>query len=571
MFDYGESMAPDLSLGVQRSFDDLGTPLIDVTFCVVDLETTGGSARDSDITEIGAVRVRGGEVLGTFQTLVDPGGPIPPFITVLTGITHAMVVEAPPIDAALPAFLEFCGTDSVVVGHNVRFDLSFLAAACRRLGYPPLPNRTLDTAALARRLIRSEVRSLKLSSLAAHLRSPVAPTHRALDDARATVHVLHGLLERAGSIGVTALEDLLVLPTARGTPDYRKIHLAKALPRAPGVYLFRDRHGEVIYVGKAKNLRTRVMSYFHGDQRRSIGDMLRQLRDIEHRTCTGELEAAVTELRLIHAHRPRFNRASRPSKATHWVTLTRGPFPRLSLTRTLHDDAPLVLGPFRSRRSAELVATAIWDATLIRRCTGRPGSRSGPCAPAQLGQALCPCDGTLTADRYADEVRALVAAIDRDPEPLLAALRARMLEHARRDRFEEAGWVRDRHRALARAIERRRRWQSLVVAGRVVLERADGEVVCLDRGRFVATWRSGETPPLIAQPMTMTAAVTELGGDDERAETPVPPTLAAAAELDMTWRWLEEQPTTVLAVDGDLAMPRAPIRHLTVGGLAATA
>ena len=197
----------------QASFEDLGTPLHDVTFCVLDLETTGGSAADCAITEIGAVKVRGGEVLGTFQTLVDPGAAIPPTIVLLTGITQAMVINAPRIETVLPTFAEFVGS-SVIVGHNVRFDLSFLDAAADRLGYRKFSaNDSVDTAALARRLVRSEVRNLRLATLAAHFRSPTTPIHRALDDATATMHVLHSLVERAGTIGVTALEDLLTLPS----------------------------------------------------------------------------------------------------------------------------------------------------------------------------------------------------------------------------------------------------------------------------------------------------------------------------------------------------------------------
>src|SRR3954453_22408097 len=108
---------------VQLSLDDLGTPLSDVVFVVVDLETTGGTPADSAITEIGAVKVRGGEVLGEFQTLVDPGGPVPPFIEVLTGITDLVVRSAPRIDTALPAFLEFA-RGCVLVAHNAPFDMS---------------------------------------------------------------------------------------------------------------------------------------------------------------------------------------------------------------------------------------------------------------------------------------------------------------------------------------------------------------------------------------------------------------------------------------------------------------
>src|SRR5215207_847108 len=124
----------------QQSFDELGTPLSQVTFVVVDLETTGGSAHADEITEIGALKLRGGELLGTFETLVNPGVPIPPMITVLTGITESMVLPAPRIAEVLPAFMEFA-RDAVIVGHNIRFDISFLDAALREHGYATLSNR----------------------------------------------------------------------------------------------------------------------------------------------------------------------------------------------------------------------------------------------------------------------------------------------------------------------------------------------------------------------------------------------------------------------------------------------
>ena len=215
---------------LQRSFDDLGTPLYEVTFCVLDLETTGGSAESCGITEIGAVKVRGGECLGTFQTLVNPGAAIPPEITVLTGITESMVLPAPRIETVLPSLLEFVGS-SVVVGHNVRFDLGFLRAALERAGRPRLANRWIDTCALARRLVRDEVPNCRLGTLASRLRLDHRPTHRALDDALATADLLHLLLERAAGLGVTGLDDLLVLPTMAGHEQASKLALTRSLPR----------------------------------------------------------------------------------------------------------------------------------------------------------------------------------------------------------------------------------------------------------------------------------------------------------------------------------------------------
>lgn len=541
-----------MTLAYQASFDDLGTPLSDVTFCVLDLETTGGSAAACEITEVGAARYRMGEELGSFQTLVNPGVPMPPFITVLTGITQTMVVEAPPIDSVLPAFIEFIG-DAVVVGHNLRFDLSFLDTAARRLGYPPVSNRTLDTVALARRLVRPEVRNLKLATLAAHFRSPITPTHRALDDARATAYVLWGLLERAGSLGVTALDDLLQLPTARGAAHYRKIHLTDHLPRRPGVYQFVDRHGTIFYIGKATNLRSRVRSYFYGDQRRSVADMLRELHRVEFHVCESPIEAEVMELRLIHTHRPRHNRRSRPPKASHFVKLTKEKFPRLSLVRTIREDGDCYLGPFRSRRAAETVMLALWDAVPIRRCTHRPGSRTARCGMAQLGVALCPCDGTLSAADYGPVVETIRKGISDRPDLLLEPLARRMDRLAADQRYEDAAALRDRHRALARALERRRAWQAMQAAGTLEVQGTDGERVVLANGHLLSAWKAGSTPPLVPLPEPAAAST-----------TPVPPDVLVAEEAHLLWRWMTAPGSRLMDVEGLLSLPARPVPGISL-------
>ena len=470
----------------QTSFDDVSTPLWEVTFCVLDLETTGGSPATCEITEIGAVKYRGGELVGRFQTLVNPGCEIPPTITILTGITHAMVVDAPMIDEALPTFLEFIG-DSVIVGHNVRFDMSFLNAASERLGYGRLGNRTVDTAALARRLVRPDVRNLRLGTLAAHFRSPVTPNHRALADAEATAYVLFRLLEQSGSLGTTHLDDLLLLCSAKGSAHYEKISLTEDAPRRPGVYMFRDGDGNVIYVGKAKNLRTRVRQYFHGDDRRTIAAMLRDLESIDYRVCPTELEAEITELRLIGSHRPRYNKRGRPSKSTFWVKLTPERFPRLSIARTLKADGGSYLGPFRRRKHAQEVVAAIWDASAIRRCTGAAGKRQAQCAAAQLGRAMCPCDGSLSEQDYRPVVDQLVAGMTDCPELLLAPLAERVNECVADQRYEDAARLRDRYNALRNVLVDRTRWQSLQETGSISVEMEDGTHIIVSE--------SGISPP----------------------------------------------------------------------------
>jgi len=180
--------------------------LAETTFAVLDLETSGGSPRlGAGITEIGVVKVRGGEVLGTFQSFVDPGHSLPAFITQLTGISDEMLISAPYIDEILPTLFEFLGSsdETVVVAHNSPFDLSFLKAASKthEIDWPEY--LTVDTARLARAVLdREEVINCKLSTLAQFFGATTSPTHRALDDALATVDVLHGLIERLAGFDV---------------------------------------------------------------------------------------------------------------------------------------------------------------------------------------------------------------------------------------------------------------------------------------------------------------------------------------------------------------------------------
>ena len=259
----------------QLSFGDLDelvdVSLRDTTFVVVDLETTGGRHRGDEngdgydaITEIGAVKVRGGQVLGELATLVDPGRPIPPQIVALTGITTAMVYDAPKIESVLPAFLEF-SRGAVLVAHNAGFDMGFLRAAAERCQLPWTRPPVLCTVKLARRVLtRDEAPSVRLSALAQLFGATTTPTHRALDDARATVDVLHALIARVGNQGIHTYADLRSYLPDVSQAQRRNRHLATGLPRRPGVYLFRGPAEEVLYVGTAVDLRRRVGQYFTG-------------------------------------------------------------------------------------------------------------------------------------------------------------------------------------------------------------------------------------------------------------------------------------------------------------------
>jgi DNA polymerase III epsilon subunit family exonuclease len=196
--------------------------LSQTTFVVLDLETSGASPKTgSAITEIGAVKVCGGQVLGTFKTFVNPGTPLPPFITELTGITDEMLVDAPKIESVLPLLFEFLGSDksTVFVAHNAPFDLSFLKASAALHGYAWPNFRVIDTVKAARFVLtKDDVANYQLGTLAIYFRTEIAPNHRALDDALATVDVLHGIIERMGTFGITTIDQMLNAGSKKARP-----------------------------------------------------------------------------------------------------------------------------------------------------------------------------------------------------------------------------------------------------------------------------------------------------------------------------------------------------------------
>ncbi len=464
--------------GGQRSFDDLGTPLADVTFCVLDIETTGGDRNTDLITEIGMVKVRAGEFLGALQTLVNPGRAIPPMITMLTGITESMVVRAPAIDAVLPAMVEFLA-DAVVVGHNVGFDMAFINAALTRRGDPEITNPVIDTLPLARRLIRDEVPDCRLGTLASRFRLDHRPSHRALDDALATTDLLHFLLERAAGLGVLGLDDLIALPRIGAHPQAAKLRMTAGLPRSPGVYLFRGANDQVLYVGKATNLRQRVRSYFGGDDRRKIGTLLREAQRISHVTTPNVLAAEVLELRYIQQLTPRYNKVGTAPQKYRYVRLSTDEiWPRLSVVNEA-TGAGVYLGPLPSKANADAVVEALQSVFPLRRCTTRLGTSFRPqpaaitCTPAQLGVAMCPCAGAADARHYAMVVANVVQAMTTSPDLVIVALQARLTTLSAARRYEEAAQVRDRAIAFSGAIRRQRLTDRLREAGDVGLQLGD--------------------------------------------------------------------------------------------------
>ncbi|MDA0635426.1 DEDD exonuclease domain-containing protein [Nonomuraea sp. MCN248] len=541
---------------VQGTLDELGTPLSEVTFVVFDLETTGGSPADDKITEIGAVKVRAGEVLGEFSTLVDPGGPIPPFISVLTGITDAMVMAAPRVEAVLPSFLEFI-RGATLVAHNAGFDTRFLKAACASHGYPPPANPVVDTVDLARRVLtRDETPNSKLSTLARFFRAATEPCHRALQDARATVDVLHGLIERAGSFQVHTLEELKSFVRAPTPEQQRKRHLAESVPHAPGVYFFEDERGEILYIGKSTNLRNRVRSYFTaGETRPRIREMIGIAERVRHIVCATALEAEVRELRLIGGAKPRYNRRSRFPEKVVWLKLTQEPFPRLSIVREVKDDGAAYLGPFSSTRLADDARNALHEAVPLRQCT-QPISlrtRRAACVLHEMGRCGAPCEGKQSQADYLTHAEAARRAMTLDASPVFSAVSARMERLSVEQRYEEASVDRDRLAAFVRTAARMQRLSSVTRIPHLVAASPafDGgwDIHVIRYGRLAAAGvmpRGAHPTPFVES--LSTAAESVIPG-------PGPVPAASAEETECILRWLESPGVRLVEVDGEWSLP----------------
>ena len=531
---------------MQASFAQMGTPLSEVVFVVVDLETTGGPPGADAITEIGAVRVRGGAVESEMSTLVNPGRAIPAQITVLTGITNAMVAGAPPVGEALTAFLAWArldGKSTVLVAHNARFDVGHLRGAARALGLGWSEPTVLDTLALARRAwSRAEVPDHKLGTLAALVGSLIRPAHRALGDARATVDVLHAALEVLAPLGVTHLEDLATAADPVPARRRAKSRLADGLPSSPGVYQFLSAAGQVLYVGSAVDLRRRVRSYFTAAEKRSrIANMLDTTVQVRAIPTPTEIEARVRELRLIAELDPPVNRRSRSPRSRPWLRPVGGPRPRLAATTVLTlAQADGAVGPFPSRAALAQARRAV-ESALGLHPWDDPGLRTaGP-----DGAGTPDGDAAVEAPTGAEAVRlALSGRVDLVALPLLERISAL----AAVERFEEAGMWTARLRSLLLAACRAEKARPLLACPHLIAARrrpgGGWELVAVRWGRLAG---SAITPPG-ADPRPAVRALRAT------AEVVAPPSrVGAAAGVEETLLladWALDAGARIVEVDG---------------------
>ena len=378
-------------------------------FSVIDVETTGLSAKSNRVIEIGIVKVKNLKIVDRFESLINPGTTIPSFITQLTDITNTDVFDAPHFDEILEEIKEFI-SDSVMSGHNFSFDSSFLKYEFMRNGYEPLHNEQLCTMKLARRMF-PDLRSKSLSSITKHLKLRNASAHRALSDAQVTARALIKMIKLLKKDSkVESISELLKYQSSAITNKNTRVKESlkedvSSVPNAPGIYYFLNSRGNIIYVGKAKSLRDRIRSYFSPTAPKKAKRIITQARRLKIEITNTELTALLTEAEAIKKSNPKHNYQLKKYGHKHFLKVTRShTSPRLEISNQFDFDGDDYFGLFISRKKAEIVLEIIDKTFQLRECTDKEFSKHKKCFLAEIERCTAPCIPGISKD-YEEELQ----------------------------------------------------------------------------------------------------------------------------------------------------------------------
>lgn len=483
--------------------------IFDTTFVVCDIETTGLSPVVNRITEIALIKVHNGEIIEKYSTLINPGQHIPREITYLTGITNEDVIDKPAFnDVAkkIKSFFTSAGeTENVIfTGHNVSFDYKFLFHSFHRAGME-FNFKTLCTCKLARRLLK-RLKSKSLKNVAGHFDIKFDKLHRAYDDALITAKVLDRFIEiLTNDYEMDSTEDILTFQNSKiynkenQSPVLKKLKLSnKSFPTLPGVYFMKARSGEIIYIGKAKNLRERLSSYFryNSEMPDKVKRMIRNIHSIEFEVTHSELSALILESKLIKQNKPRFNSAIKRFRFHPFLKIdVQNEFPKIEKVYEIENDGAYYYGPFSSGLTVNKLLKDINDSFKLRKCESKnfnPSPAHSTCMYHDIGKCNAPCNFNQTKKDYEKEVLKVhnfITSLEMNSARKL--YEERMNEYSNNLEYERAAFTRDRLNDISKVMSYQKVITSAINDKKIIIKcknQNSREIFFIQNGKLIKTY-----------------------------------------------------------------------------------
>lgn len=420
----------------------------DAEYSVFDFETTGTSPYSERVIEIGIAKIKKGKIKETFSSYINPGRPIPYFITKLTGITNHDVENAPYFEEIFPKINEFIG-DSVLAAHNLNFDLGFLKQECLRIETEMPKNPSICTLKIARR-IYPELGSKSLGNLSKYLKIRHRNVHTGLGDASATAKILLKMFPLLREkFDVETVTDLIAFQNAPSNKNpfvVIKKNLLKdivELPASPGVYFFKDSKNNIIYVGKAKSLKERVKNYFSSNAIRKAKDIVRKSSSFSFQKTKSELSALLLETELIKVHDPKQNSLQKKYPRNYFIKIPfDDPYPKPIVVSNIEFDGSNFFGPYPNREIAAKIKDIIDRTFLLRECSDKELSKKRKCYLADINRCYAPCIENPKLI-YMEELERVNEFLSGKNQSAVNRLLDHMKALSEQKKYEEAAQIRD--------------------------------------------------------------------------------------------------------------------------------
>ncbi|MDT0644875.1 exonuclease domain-containing protein [Zunongwangia sp. F363] len=389
-------------------------------YAILDIETTGGKYNQEGVTEIAIYKFDGHKVVDQFISLVNPEQPIQPFVVGLTGINNDMLRNAPKFYEVAKRIVEIT-TDCILVAHNAKFDYRILRTEFRRLGFE-YERKSLCTVELSKKLIPG-LPSYSLGKLVRSLGIPLSDRHRASGDAQATVKLFKMLLTKD-------VEKDIVKNHVRLEPkknlDTKLVYLLEELPTITGVYYLHDENGEIIYIGKSKNIRKRVTQHFTNEHPKAR-EMQKEVASVSYESSGNELIALLKENQEIKQNKPKYNHAQKGSIFSHALyhhTDDNG-YINLKIGRA---NGRTNITTFTNLRQAKaLLSTWVEEHQLCERLSGLEKG-TGSCFNHSIKNCWGACAEEESAEDYNHRVKELINKYSYENQNMLVIDRGREVD-----------------------------------------------------------------------------------------------------------------------------------------------